>query len=125
MQHGATHLTLDTGFDALHHRSIGSTDVEPISTRHVGSSLSWKISCAPDPRRSVGSIPTSASSSADPAWLIKHPRAVVLFDTGLHPERRTNLEWLRGAMTRSTLDFPGGRRPHRSTVRRGVPSVRC
>jgi glyoxylase-like metal-dependent hydrolase (beta-lactamase superfamily II) len=40
-----------------------------------------------------------------PAWLIEHPRGMVLFDTGLHPQLRTSLSRLRGSMTRSTIDL--------------------
>lgn len=43
-----------------------------------------------------------------PAWLIEHPRGVVLFDTGLHPELRTSRDRLRGVMQASTIDLPDG-----------------
>jgi glyoxylase-like metal-dependent hydrolase (beta-lactamase superfamily II) len=43
-----------------------------------------------------------------PAWLIEHPRGMVLFDTGLHPELRTSQDRLRGLMQASTIDLPEG-----------------
>jgi N-acyl homoserine lactone hydrolase len=43
-----------------------------------------------------------------PSWLIEHPRGVVLFDTGLHPELRTSVERLRGSMRNSFIQLPEG-----------------
>ncbi|HKE77006.1 MAG TPA: N-acyl homoserine lactonase family protein [Acidimicrobiales bacterium] len=43
-----------------------------------------------------------------PSWLVEHPRGVVLFDTGLHPELRTSLDRLRGLMQTSTIEMPDG-----------------
>lgn len=43
-----------------------------------------------------------------PAWLIEHPRGVVLFDTGLHPVLRTSRDRLRGLMRNSVMDLPLG-----------------
>src|SRR5262245_28721098 len=43
-----------------------------------------------------------------PAWLIEHPRGVVLFDTGLHAVLRTSRDRLRGLMRNSVMDLPLG-----------------
>jgi N-acyl homoserine lactone hydrolase len=43
-----------------------------------------------------------------PAWLIEHPRGLVLFDTGLHTDLRSNDSRLRAAFGSTTLDFPVG-----------------
>lgn len=43
-----------------------------------------------------------------PAWLIEHPRGLVLFDTGLHTKLRTPEGRLHGVFRSTIIDFPVG-----------------
>lgn len=43
-----------------------------------------------------------------PAWLIEHPRGLVLFDTGLHTKLRTPEGRMQGAYESIVIDFPVG-----------------
>lgn len=48
------------------------------------------------------------SSLPVPSWLIEHPRGIVLFDTGLHTDLRTDHERVTRLMGQTGLDFPDG-----------------
>ncbi|CAB4364059.1 MAG: MBL fold metallo-hydrolase [Actinobacteria bacterium] len=43
-----------------------------------------------------------------PAWLIEHPRGLVLFDTGLHTKLRTPEGQMKGSFETTVVDFPVG-----------------
>jgi N-acyl homoserine lactone hydrolase len=56
-----------------------------------------------------------------PAWLIEHPRGLVLFDAGLHPELRRSNARLNGAFAQSIVELPEGADLTARLVAAGAP----